>query len=279
MQDLPLRPVEAMEELTRRGAAALPELVEHLGDARNTKAVIHGIAGIHYSAEFDRNYRTNAKHAVGVTPKRGNDPVKLVGDPERNEYVVLVGDLCFNIIGSIVNRDFHLVRYQPSAIVVVNSPILCPDLREAVRGEWQGCTAQSLQASLKADVITPDTPTRGAEAIQALWRFYPQATASILHERLSMPTNSFGDTVSVVNALNQVHSAAIEDEIWRTFERHNGDHSTSWTSRDEVAAVCARHLAGGEHTPKLLEFCRRRVNELDVNQREVPTALIELLSR
>jgi len=41
-------------------------------------------------------------------------------------YTVKVGDVCYAIIGQIVNRSLMAVRYQPSAGLVINSPIEMP---------------------------------------------------------------------------------------------------------------------------------------------------------
>src|SRR4051794_18311356 len=136
-----LAPAFAREELVRRGAAAMPELLRHLDDARKTRAVIKGMfGGITYSAEFDRNGRTDNAHPAGVVADAFDRKkrVKLVNPPEGRSYEVTVGDLCFDIIGNIVNRGYQPVRYQPTAIVIVNSPVLCPDLRDAVRAQWAG---------------------------------------------------------------------------------------------------------------------------------------------
>jgi hypothetical protein len=35
---------------------------------------------------------------------------------------------------------------------------------------------------------------------------------------------------------------------------NSADHSTSWTSRDELTAVCARHLEFGEHAQSCWSF-------------------------
>jgi hypothetical protein len=70
-------------------------------------------------------------------------------------YNVKVGDVCFVIIGQIVNRPYQAVRYQPSGSVVVNSPTHDPILAKEVREIWSATNpAQYLVDSLLTDFVT-----------------------------------------------------------------------------------------------------------------------------
>lgn len=171
-------PSEVMIELAGRGAASLPDLADHLDDGRKTGATIGALAGgIRYSAEYDWKPGGGRAQPKGTVDARGRGfrprSVDIIGTPDRREYVVTVGDLCFNLIGQIVNRRFLAVRYQPSALLVVNSPLLCPDLREAVRNEWGQVTRAQLLASLLDDLDHPSNRAQADGAAEILGRLFP----------------------------------------------------------------------------------------------------------
>jgi hypothetical protein len=201
-QDAELNAMEARDELVRRGAAALPDLLKHLDDTRKTKAIISPMSGrIIYTLNLDRNARTSRVKpgTMRVNSRRAQDHgVKDNGALGRifggfggatggGSYNVAVGDLCFEAIGQIVNRSYTASGYRPSGIILVNSPVMSDDLCKAVRDEWSGFTAVQHRASLVADVETPDYPGRAQEGIKTLLRYYPAAVRAPFRERLSMP--------------------------------------------------------------------------------------------
>jgi hypothetical protein len=64
---------------------------------------------------------------------RDSKPVEKSFD---GRYTVKVGDVCYVLIGQIVNRQLVAVRYQPTAGLIVNSPIEVPPLAEKVKNDW-----------------------------------------------------------------------------------------------------------------------------------------------
>jgi hypothetical protein len=149
-----------MSELVRRGPAALPELVKHLDDRRPTKLAVgndespgssHQV-GVDYfdfsyfSDEYDPRVRTF------VDDKELQRRPQPMEKNFRGRYTVKVGDVCYVLIGQVVNRRLLAVRYQPSAGLVVNSPIEAPALAEKVRNDWGNAGAEILKASLLADI-------------------------------------------------------------------------------------------------------------------------------
>jgi hypothetical protein len=86
--------------------------------------------------EYDYNRRTVARPPEGVN----RDPWKSDGPAPPRDHVVTVGDLCFVALGQIVNRWFEAVRYQPTAIVMINSPTASAALKNAVRRDWATLT-------------------------------------------------------------------------------------------------------------------------------------------
>jgi hypothetical protein len=167
MPDVP----PAFRELVRRGASALPSVLAHVDDARPTKYVVpvnpdQIFGGTVFSDEYD--------------PRSG---MRSFFDFQRNRsvekpYVVTVGDVCFAILGTIVNRAPIPVRYQPTLIVIVNSTSESPRLVRWARRDWAGLTATAHSASLIADVGS-DKWWRSDGALQRLRFYYPQAYNSL----------------------------------------------------------------------------------------------------
>jgi len=70
----------------------------------------------------------------------------------EGRYTVKVGDVCYALIGQIVNRRLLAVRYQTSGGLIVNSPIEAPVLIERVQEDWGAGSADILKASLQDDI-------------------------------------------------------------------------------------------------------------------------------
>jgi hypothetical protein len=221
-----LAPAKAQEELLRRGVSAMPQLLAHLDDARKTKSVINGMfSGITYSAEYDWNRRSETMRPTGVVSNAllhfQNRNLKIVGQPKDNEYTVTVGDLCYNLIGDIVNRSYECVRYQPTAIVIVNSPVLCPDLCNAVRRQWKGLTPEKHRASLVTDVVTPDRPERDHSGIIRLLKYYPDAAPAAIRKSLIMPVYNFETLRELVSELYATPEPATRQKMIDQFIARN----------------------------------------------------------
>jgi hypothetical protein len=131
-----------MRELVRRGAAALPELLQHLRDNRLTKLVVDG-AWQSFSNEY-----------VAREPKRMPlyCSLKCTGKAFTGTYTVKIGDICFAIIGQIVNRPLEAVRYQATAGLIVNSPVEDPALAARVKADWNNLGNEGLKAALLTDL-------------------------------------------------------------------------------------------------------------------------------
>jgi hypothetical protein len=146
-----------MSELVRRGPLALRELIEHLDDRRPTKLEVGnkppgtqvGVDAFMFMY-FSDEYDPRMPHWFDLQEsKKGPRPMEK---DFHGRYTVKVGDICYVLIGQIVNRHLFAVRYQPSAGLVVNSPIEAPVLAEKVEGDWGNADAAMLKASLLTDV-------------------------------------------------------------------------------------------------------------------------------
>jgi hypothetical protein len=154
-----------MVALVRRGADSLQSLIGHLDDKRPTKLTVssmfgsRGFGGQFFSDEYDPKVKLSPQPAFNPFPTRSFD----------GRYTVKVGDVCYVLIGQIVNRALIAVRYQPSAILIVNSPIESPILIAEVKRDWGGIGYDGLLASLLADARAGS-----ATALQRLRFYYPE---------------------------------------------------------------------------------------------------------
>ncbi len=150
-----------VRELLRRGLESLPKLLDHLEDKRPTKIVLscfaQGSASEYFSNEYDSRFKIPAKQPKGTIPNsfdagsyclNATDGFEKVGMWDYR-YTVKVGDLCFFIIGEMVNRDLQAVVFRDnSAARRIGSPSRMPALARACREEWAGLTAEQHKAFL-----------------------------------------------------------------------------------------------------------------------------------
>jgi hypothetical protein len=152
-----------MSELVRRGPAALPELIKHLDDKRPTQLEVGnkpsgrqvGVDAFMFMF-FSDEYDPRVPHWWGEEErKNGRRPMER---SFNGRYTVKVADICYVLIGQIVNRRLLAVRYQPSGGLVVNSPVEAPVLIEKVRNDWGQADAEILKASLLEDIHARNHP-------------------------------------------------------------------------------------------------------------------------
>lgn len=184
MQEPDPVPSEAMQELVRRGALAVPELVAHLSDTRPTKVPIPESMPSNlpsslempisrdFAYEYDYNSRTTKAPPEVWLPGRMYQ-VQNRSANLRMPKLYAVGDICFDLLGQIVNRRFESVRYQPSMCLEINCPSVLKEVREAATQEWGGLTPELHRQRLLDDAANPDEPSRAEKARQLLARYYP----------------------------------------------------------------------------------------------------------
>jgi hypothetical protein len=164
-----------MQELVRRGISAVPALIEHLDDKRPTKLTVGGdfpSGGFFMFAYFDVEYdpKIPSQRTTASSSRSSIDPRYQVPDLK---YTVCVGDICYLLIGQIVNRELLPVRYQPSAGFVVNSPAREPSLVRLVTRDWSNIDKSRHLASLIAD-LQGDDDYSAASALLRLRFYYPE---------------------------------------------------------------------------------------------------------
>jgi hypothetical protein len=147
-----------IRELVRRGPLALPELIKHLDDRRPTKWEVGNKPGYSLSqiprdaywwTDFSDEYDPRSSRPSDEKPRTGKMPMMK---EFQGRYTMKVADVCYTLIGQIVNRRLVGVHAQPSAGLMVNSPTESPALAEEVRKDWGKADAEELRQSLLADV-------------------------------------------------------------------------------------------------------------------------------
>lgn len=171
---------DLIQELVNLGAVAVPLLVDHLDDDRETKIRLRdpNFGSIRLVEQYDHNRNGAFKPNLG--PGAGNH--KQLPDGHR----LKVGDLCFDALGKIVNRGFHAASIPPGPGLEVASPILSPSILKAAREEWGGLTIEDHKASLSFDAL-PVGRWRSDGAMRRLIRFYPDVAETVALDALARP--------------------------------------------------------------------------------------------
>ncbi len=172
----------AMSRIVQLGVDAIPTLISHLGDKRPTKLTVGDqfpITTRWFDDEYDPRDRNEQKDS-----KPSNFLNNMLERGFSGKYVVKIGDVCFVLIGQIVNRNLLAVRYQPSGCMVVNSPIESPDLIVNIRRDWCNLTKQQHMESLMSDRDHANGAWDGKPALVRIRYYYPDALATIESEPL-----------------------------------------------------------------------------------------------
>lgn len=146
-----------MRELVRRGPLALPELIKHLDDERLTKLDVGGPRpgnpSVFYGKVFGDEYSPRIRESQQSVRDSQRSRLNPSSTPKSfTTYTLRVGDICYALIGQIVNRQLETVQPIPSGFLIVNSPLMAPVLIEKVGKDWGKGEAETLKASLMADI-------------------------------------------------------------------------------------------------------------------------------
>lgn len=218
-----------LKQLVRLGAKALPELIAHLSDDRETRLVIRGEDSMtmwrSFSDEYDARYRDPRKQPGGVYSGRGGSGWH---DRSFDTYTLRIGDLCYVVIGQIVNRRLLSLRYQPTGGQIVNSPIQSPALTHAVAADWSGVDEIEHQNSLAKDAFYKEE-TVSAEGVSRLLYYYPQVGEEIALKLLQRPIGN----ESLVFQFVKVQLSAMDDpQDWiaaiQAFRERYGNALADW---------------------------------------------------
>lgn len=189
---------DALRLLVEKGPDALPFLLDALDDATPTKLKMDHNSGPIGFMGFGDELSINPLNPVerrSPAPKRMEEPDEDEETGFLKTYAVRVG--CFVAIGQIVGRAYQAVRYQPSAIVIINSPVQSKEFRERIRAIWssQDPTKKLFESLLRdyatepiveRDVLygTHEATRQQAEAAMRLLYYFPRESTPLISERL-----------------------------------------------------------------------------------------------
>jgi hypothetical protein len=186
-----------LRALVAFGPKALPYLLAELEDKTPTRLKLTQSNPISMTMYFSNELGGNPTNVIEQTAIAALPSHDLSGKT-MDGYTVKVGDVCFVIVGQIVGREYLAVRYQPTAIVVINSPVNDPLLATEVRSIWSKTNA----AQGLLDSFLFDYSTRGfsdgkrlsgwdvasdlqANAAMRMLYYFPEETATLIAARLA----------------------------------------------------------------------------------------------
>jgi hypothetical protein len=251
----------AAVELVRRGLDALPQLLDHLTDARRTR-LIYAVNAKEprtpQSAAFGDDYDPRgAEKTAG--PSAVNTGVRTPLN-EDGTYTFKVGDICFVIVGQIVGRRLHAVHTSvedadflsgvfPASpgleFQTIDSPVARPALAEAARAEWHGLTEAEHEQLLRESLHRPparrpfggsrsDPSIPNFEILARLLYYYPVAGTDAAerllrrkivgdHAPATEDTATFWTQAQVVRKLPPFHSERLDAALLDLFHHAVAD--------------------------------------------------------
>lgn len=191
--------------LVEQGPNAIPLLLEALDDKTPTKLRVSRMMNAEFGEEMDGNPLNPLEKQRFVAPE---DRDREEDDALLRSYSVRVGEVCFVALGQIVGRSYEAVRYQPSASMVINSPVQSKQLCKRVRAVWSSDDPRKkLFDSLLLDYATVgkfngkdmdgglhEASNFQSKAAMHLLYYFPKETAPLIAARLrSFDVKEAGD--------------------------------------------------------------------------------------
>jgi hypothetical protein len=199
LTDHRLKSSQALQTLVEMGPDSLPFLLAALDDKTPTKLKVEhrsDFGGMWFANEMWGN-PVNPVEVRVLGPWKARRPRKG-REKHIKSYTVKVGDICLVAIGQVVGRGYQVVRYQPTACIVINSSTEDAALRERVRAIWSSKDpARRLFDSLLLDYATEGNYKEGDSfdewdvgsdlqvgAVLRLLYYYPKETTPLIARRL-----------------------------------------------------------------------------------------------
>src|SRR5262249_25418204 len=145
----------------------------------HVKRIAQQIGGVVRALEFEINpSNPTEKKAVSARAVADRSMPPLGG-----RYTYRVGDICLLALGEIVNRYYDLVRYQATAMYIVNSPVEDQKLCQQMRSIWsRQDSAKTLFESLLLDYSSDGVLNGKAPAgLRRATRFQAGAVVRLLY--------------------------------------------------------------------------------------------------
>ncbi|GAA5504662.1 hypothetical protein [Novipirellula caenicola] len=211
MIDHQLKTNDVLKQLVALGPKALPVLLERLADATPTKLTMEH-EGMFGSQWYGHEVQLNLARPIEQNAKQTFDKFFSQEDALQDQqhvprHAVTIGDVCFVIIGQIVNRGFQSSRYQPTACRVINSPTHVPKIVEVVRSIWHSQDPPRMLFDALLDDFYTDHEgyTQSGAALRLLY-YFPKESGELIGQRIR----------------NLDLSAPEDLETWQKIELKNG---------------------------------------------------------
>ncbi len=210
----PLNESRVLTQLVALGPEAMPALLRHLDDKRVTKLVIEhhfGMGTMWYATEMHAGSESERQAIKDAGIESGQN---IPGIDEKNidKHTITVGDVCFVALGMITNRGYSAVRYQPTACIVINSPVQSPGLAKAVRGIW-GPAGEKAGRERFLTWLREDFHRGSTGAATRLLYYFPEETAGEVLEELRKPGRSPYDEQYFLRATAWTPHPGIRAEV------------------------------------------------------------------
>ncbi|AMV17056.1 hypothetical protein [Planctomyces sp. SH-PL14] len=240
-------------KLIKLGPAAIPLLLAHLDDDRPTGVGPFG--RVYLSDYVDMNSRSGIDRPL-------REGKRLSSVPDSNEPLnglnLTVGDLCFEVLGQIVNREYGCV-FQACMHCSVVSPGRSAVIRAHLKKSWGGISSEGHRESLLRDLRAPDSAERQRGAYYRLAYYHPEAVEPAVLDELRRPYYSRADirdfcqdslftegdretrrkrVTDYLLSRNETYSRGLQRELWHeALERR-----ISAGAEDAQAAEVAREV-------------------------------------
>lgn len=196
-------------ELAHLGVRAMPSLISHLKDARETRDTRQaGPCLMWHDNRYYRRYRDPRTALPNVNSNR-------FAGAHIKSYTMRIGDVCFEAIGHIVGRPLGVVCPIPTACIVVNSPVETPEIADAVKREWSGLTVSDHKRELEQEAYDPFIYAE-PYVIEQLMEYYPADGERLIVRLLSRTFYCVDDIWNVA----QEEMMKVEGPVhWRSIYR------------------------------------------------------------
>jgi len=205
--------------LIEQGPRIVPTLCRSIHDQTATQFIIppaQGFRRVFRSTLYDRY------SSVIPNPEAKQWSDQLESEFIRKPYRLTIGDICFFILGRIVNRNFFPYHWVVMTGAYVGAPSLVPQLGANAISEWGAATPEKIRISLIQDVEQPDQQYRDVYGVACLKRYFPKTLDRVVPKRLSSrflnyvdDEEEFGQDGNCLekNLINAGEATQILDEI------------------------------------------------------------------
>ncbi len=160
-----------VEEILKRGATAIPFLLDRISDVTPTGIVLKG----------DRlpNWGTYTNY-YNSRPLREVPAFKATKKYVSFPFRLRLGEVCLFLIGEIVNRPQTVMRYVPSGGFTCCSPIEYSEVADLAREDWKNFSITDHESLLIRDIHEALYEEEKSGAILRLMYYYPASITRLL---------------------------------------------------------------------------------------------------